>query len=243
MVGQTLTVKGKPYRYYRCHHVYDKNTGHSCSARYVRGDDLEQAVWTEVKRVLGNPGVVLQELRRGVDNNVTVGEVAKLEGQLTVLEGRQRRLVHLYSLGSVSEEVIQKETEEIALEHTTLQQRLIKIKRPDPLDCLQIDPALLERVCAGVSEWLNQASETDRVLALEALQVNVEATKESAVINGVLPMEPPKFIDSEHTSRCSFNGESVHHVSRRCSQVCLPQSHQWTSQSYAQANIHADRKS
>ena len=75
------------------------------------------------------------------------------------------------------------------------------------LDCSRIYSAMLNRVCAGVSEWLDQASESDRVLALGALQVSVEATKDSAMISGVLPMERPKFIDSEHTSRCSFSGD------------------------------------
>ena len=64
MVGQTLASKGKPYRYYRCRHVYDKNTGHECSARYIRCERLEDAVWKEVERVLANPDVVLLELQR-----------------------------------------------------------------------------------------------------------------------------------------------------------------------------------
>lgn len=67
MVGQTLTVKGSPYRYYRCRHVYDKNTNGSCTARYIRGEALEQAVWGEVKRVLAAPAIVLQEWQHAHD--------------------------------------------------------------------------------------------------------------------------------------------------------------------------------
>ena len=44
MVGQTLTVSTKPYQYYRCRHVYDKNTSRTCTARYVDGSRLEEAV-------------------------------------------------------------------------------------------------------------------------------------------------------------------------------------------------------
>ena len=59
MVGQTLTVSTKPYRYYRCRHVYDKNTSRTCTARYVDGPRLEEAVWAEMKRVPTNPDIVL----------------------------------------------------------------------------------------------------------------------------------------------------------------------------------------
>ena len=45
MVGQTLTVSAKPYQYYRCRHVYDKNTSRTCTARYVDGPRLEEAIW------------------------------------------------------------------------------------------------------------------------------------------------------------------------------------------------------
>ena len=64
MVGQTLTVSARPYQYYRCRHVYDKNTSRTCTARYVDGPRLEEAVWAEMKRVLTNPDIVLQELKR-----------------------------------------------------------------------------------------------------------------------------------------------------------------------------------
>ena len=64
MVGQTLTVSTRPYKYYRCRHVYDKNTSRTCTARYVDGGRLEEAVWAEMKRVLTNPDIVLQELKR-----------------------------------------------------------------------------------------------------------------------------------------------------------------------------------
>ena len=50
MVGQTLTSNHKPYKYYRCRHIYDNNTGHAGSEKYVRGDRLEGGVWSEVRR-------------------------------------------------------------------------------------------------------------------------------------------------------------------------------------------------
>ena len=101
MVGQTLASKGYPYRYYRCRHAYDKNTGHDCSARYIRCERLEDTVWKEVGRVLTNPDVILHELRRQPKVKVDASEVGRLESALTSLKEQESRLVHLYTLGEV----------------------------------------------------------------------------------------------------------------------------------------------
>jgi hypothetical protein len=41
MVGQTLTVKDKPYPYYRCRFAYDRLSGRRCDGRYVS----EPSIW------------------------------------------------------------------------------------------------------------------------------------------------------------------------------------------------------
>ena len=101
MVGQTLMVKKRSYRYYRCRHIYDNNLVRHCSARYVRGNSLEDAVWQEVKRALTDPTVVLQELETRAKTTIDHDEIAKLHGELDSLREREKRLVKLYSLGTV----------------------------------------------------------------------------------------------------------------------------------------------
>ena len=119
-----MTTKGRPYRYYRCHHVYDKNTSRTCTARYVRGDKLESAVWEEVGRVLADPAVVLQELENQAGLQTDVEQIGHLEGEIKALGEREERLVKLYTLGTISEQTVQKQLEEISRERTALNQRL-----------------------------------------------------------------------------------------------------------------------
>ena len=85
MVGQTLTVKGRSFQYYRCRHVYDKNTNRSCTARYVRGDKLESAIWEEVERVLSDPAVVLQELENRAELQTDVTQITRLGDDIASL--------------------------------------------------------------------------------------------------------------------------------------------------------------
>ncbi len=111
MVGQTFSSKGKPYRYYRCRHAY---SGSECAARYLRGERLEDAVWREVKRVLTNPELVLHELRRLAEEKVDESEVSRLKAVLADLQEREKRLVHLYTLGEFKEETLRTESVDIA---------------------------------------------------------------------------------------------------------------------------------
>jgi site-specific DNA recombinase len=171
MVGQTLTVKGTPFRYYRCRHVYDKNTSRTCSARYVRGPELEQAVWDEVRRVLANPAIVVQELEAQHRHAVDATEVTRLERQVASLVEREKRLVRLYGLGEVDEAVVREELAAARRDRALIEAKLRGMQRPNPLEGSGIDEGQLARTCSAVTRWLDSAGEEDRVLALEALQV------------------------------------------------------------------------
>jgi hypothetical protein len=213
LVGQTLTVKQRPFKYYRCRHAYDKNTGHECSARYIRGNRLEQVVWNEVKGVLENPIVVLQELERRVEQDMDQDEIANVESELAKLTEREKRLVRLYTLGTVDEKAIKIESEEIGRERCVLEQKLSSMQQPVLMAGRNIDQEMLTQVCASVAHWLEEADESEQILALEALQIAVETTNNLAVVSGVLPIEAPQFIVSEQSCPCLYSGEYKQRVS------------------------------
>ena len=62
-----------------------------------------------------------------------------------------------------------------------------------------VDAGGLQRVCAGVVDWVDQAGNEDRRLVLEALQVSISATKGAATLSGVLPTDTPGFIIDEQS--------------------------------------------
>jgi site-specific DNA recombinase len=195
--------------YYRCRHAYDKNTGHQCSARYVRGDRLELAVWEEVKRVLANPIVVLQELERRVEKNADQNEITSIESELANLVEREKKLVRLYTLGTLDEQVIKTESEEIGHERSLLEQKLSSLRQQVFMAGLPIDQKLLAQVCASIAHWLEEADKSDQILALEALQVAVEATRDLVIVSGVLPTEKPGFIIREQSCPCLSSGDEL----------------------------------
>lgn len=98
MIGQTLTSKGKPDRYYRCRHSYVKNSGRQCEARFVSAEQMEAHLWDAVRAVLSEPSRVLADGAR----LACPPPVAHDDGSraaLTKLQDRERRLVHLLAVG------------------------------------------------------------------------------------------------------------------------------------------------
>ena len=80
-----------------------------------------------------------------------------------------------------------------------LEEQLRDMQRPVGFNIDGLDSDQLKRVCAGVAEWLARADDSERTLALEALQIDVEATKEEATVTGALPVVPPEFVTIEQT--------------------------------------------
>jgi len=209
MVGQTLTVRTKPYQYYRCRHVYDKNTSRTCTARYVDRPRLEKAVWAEMKRVLTNPDIVLQELKRVASEDTHDDQGEQLEQALADLASQEKRLVDLYTVGGITAAAVREKSADLSKRRKVLEAQRASVQVTPKPSFKDVDADGLQRVCAAVADWVDQADEKDRRLALEALQVSISATKGAATMSGVLPTDTPGFITDEQSSRCSYNGDQI----------------------------------
>lgn len=214
MVGQTLKAKGRPYKYYRCRHIYDPNVSWKCTAKYIPAEKLEQGMWREVSRVLSQPAVVLQEFEvQNAAPHENSGEIDQLVREIAGLVEREKRLVRLFSLGEVDEDMVREEIAGLRRQRGVLEERLKGMQRTTPTVGFTLgngfDPILLERACNLVAGWLEGADDADRRTALEALQVAIVATREGATVTGVLPVEPHKFITADGSCQCSFNGDKL----------------------------------
>jgi len=179
MVGQTMTSKGREYRYYGCGHMYDRRTGHDCSARYVRAEQLEAALWREVRTVLADPAVVLHELTRQHDTEADPRELEAITERLASLTERERRLVTLFSFGEVDEQLIREQIAD-AYESRTAPRVRESAKSP------AIAP---ERLFIADDEWMD-------VLSTRRMTVIHNASQDEARGSAV-----PRFAESSRPSR------------------------------------------
>jgi hypothetical protein len=113
--------------------------------------------------------------------------------------------MRLCALGEFDEATIREEQATLRRQRSMIENWLQALRPPTPVvGC--IDERALTRACATVGRWLDEASYEDCVLALDALQVAVQATKGQASMAGVLPQDPPSFLTEEESCRCSSSG-------------------------------------
>jgi hypothetical protein len=137
--------------------------------------------------------LVLQELEHASAADDDAAGVENLKAEIASLRDREKRMVKLFSFGEVDETYVRDEIATLRQQRTVLEGQLISLHRPAALHPSLLDTALLEAACAAVAEWLDCAGEQDQQLALEALQIAVVATRESATVAGVLPETTPEF--------------------------------------------------
>jgi site-specific DNA recombinase len=209
MVGQTMSSKGREYRYYGCRHINDRRTGTDCSSRYVRADDLERGLWHEVREVLAHPAVVLNELQNSQQPDADAEEIEAIETRLASLVAREKRLVTLFSFGEVDEQVVRDQIAGLRREQTVLNDRLRSLRPILQTEPQAIDEARLTRTRQAVGRWLDQADDEKKGLVLEALQISVVGTREQATVSGIIPLDLPESFILQRASAATRGGTAV----------------------------------
>ncbi|MBI4213801.1 MAG: hypothetical protein HY534_05760 [Chloroflexi bacterium] len=148
-------------------------------------------MWSEIRRILSDPQVVVKELLEVERRAESDGEdSAEIERELETIKDRERRLVKLFTVGDVDEGLIREQSAVLKRQRKLLEDRLSSAsRRTNPLGGL--DTTALSETCSAVADWLDRADEEQSVLALEALQVGIVATREEATIRGFLPLQLP----------------------------------------------------
>lgn len=201
MVGHTMGSGSYRTQYYGCTHANNPTTKDRCGSRQVRLDRLEPAIWYEAGRVLTDPETVVRELRQqSAGPEQDQGERKRIEREIAKLGEREKRLVRLFTYGEIDEQFIHEEGAVLKKQKQGLEERL-RCLHPQPATIpYDLDAGTLSAACAAVSEWLARATDDDRRLVLEALQITVVASRERAVVTGVLPSEPQTLLISTRAS-------------------------------------------
>ena len=124
--------------------------------------------------------------------------------ELEQVEERQRRLAKLYVEGSIPEEILSVESEQLNRRRSILEteRRGLVPSTPQAINLDQLNQILPE-VTARLRTWVLEASEEDMGLILRALAVQVKASWEEVQIEGVVPVlesEPDDLVTIVQTS-------------------------------------------
>lgn len=185
MTGQALG--GGRWVYYRCRNSFASNAVVKCDARYIRKDDLEESVLTQLITVLTDPERLAEEARRffGEDGQHSVLE--DLTQAIRRVEEKQKRLAHMFVEGTMPEEILHTEAEQLRTQREELERKALNARR-GASPSHETVVAQLPLIAEHIRLWAQTAEGEDFDLLLRALDVHVFASRERAVIEASVPI-------------------------------------------------------
>jgi site-specific DNA recombinase len=190
MVGTTLNKK---YKYYRCSATYATAARPKhCSAKYVRGNRLEDAVWNAVQEVLENPSVVLSELRRLQNSEETAlgEEMERLRKEIRKCRDQEQRLIKLYQFGEVDDGWIKSQSGPVKMMRERFEEELARLdSQMLTVTDLRAKEESMRKYCARVAANISEFDFDEKRLALQSLQIKASATETQVFVKGILGVD------------------------------------------------------
>ena len=108
--------------------------------------------------------------------------------ELGAVEAQQRKLVRLYTSEALPDDVLNEESERLnrARQRLERERQNLEMSQASAIDIDQLARDLPSTV-ARLQKWVLQASGEDTGLLLRALQVQIRASDEQVVLEGILP--------------------------------------------------------
>ena len=135
-----------------------------------------------------------------------VGESGSInvEKELEKIKAQQRRLADLYINGALPQNILEAKSEELNQNRLRLEEanKALSAPRPKGLD-LDFLASTLPDAAARIKEWVLEASEDDMELILEALHIQVSASRGEVQIEGCIPVLVPEGEDLVTIARTS----------------------------------------
>ncbi len=191
LIGSCL---GHKYRYYHCRATYPTSVSKpTCHAGYIRADGIEELVWSEVRKVIENPSVILTQLKRKAkkpsSRNIEK-EIADAKKTVEKCSKREERLLTLFEVDSITREELVERVNKVKTEKATAEQKLSQLmsikKETIDIDSLEAE---VKQYCQQVKDSLDICSFINKRIALDVLQVEVIATPEKYDVRIAVPLE------------------------------------------------------
>jgi hypothetical protein len=123
--------------YYRCNGAHSPSVyltpDRKCQAKAIRGDELEQQVWSDIEMFLRNPGPVLQQLHSRLESDAkgtekTRQQITRLESLLAKKAEERNRVVGLFRRGRLDDKALDQQMDEIGKEEISLELQLEELR-------------------------------------------------------------------------------------------------------------------
>ena len=186
-----VPIHGKPY--YRCSGRSRLVVATPCRSRSVNAGWLWELVWAQIASSLRDPDLLLTELERAQDTGENVthleGQIQRLGKQLMGYDESLDRYLRMYGAGLYSFDRLEREVNRVKADQAKVETEKRRIEnRVAEARQSRLDAQGVERALDMMATSIDAASEDDKNLALEALDIKVWVDTDSVRIEGFLPV-------------------------------------------------------
>ncbi len=166
-----------PRRYYHCHGLSRRL--HCRERPYIRAERLEDLVWSEVKRVLQNPALIVAGIEALGDREGSLAEeIAKTERELRNVQMEEDRAIRLYVAAKITEE-------QLDLQRKFITERLESLRaKVDDYRAREASGATKRELTEAVLAWANGVGEGLDTLSPEQRKEVLRMVVEEVTVDG-----------------------------------------------------------
>ncbi len=176
----------------------------------IKSGVIDDAVWSEIKRLLQSPQVIIDAMQQEINHSETAKTVICnrleiAEHQLATLADQRKRLLDLYLNGDVPKNLLDDKMAELKQTSSKFEEEIVSLH--DQLEAYSptlTDVTQVQKFCAQLQGELDDFTFEDRQAVIDMLNVTALVTKDEhgirLVLSGYFPDVETDAIDRE-TSR------------------------------------------
>ncbi len=187
------------YPYYGCVGKRKRITPIPCDNKQYATTRLEDLVWAEVEKVLAQPEIIISELDRAKEGYAEKVLEKELDRINIVLDNRTKQKDRIWKAFAITgDEVkfkqeiseVDKEIKGLEIQKSDTEKQIIANEE------LVLNAGSIEDTCAALSRKIKSLDFNDKKLALQALQVRVLVDGDSIIINGAIPVDVGRTVNT-----------------------------------------------
>ncbi len=182
--------------YYRCSNRYKTFPfPRTCNESMIKASRLDSLVWQTVSETLGNPEMILEEIRKSQEEAKNENSAEEMFSYLNAdeerLGNRKQKIIHAYSEDLINMEELKTAMKEIRNEEARLAREKERLKSQiASAKDKTLKAENLKNICAIVSENMQNISFEEKQKVLRILIEEIVLKNGNLSIKCALPLEP-----------------------------------------------------
>jgi len=191
------TTEGRSY--YCCSSKSGNNRPKICSSKNVRGDKLEAVVWESVSRLLSQPELIIEQVKKRGQANPGAYLEANLDRVSSGLERKKvevDRMLDAYKIGAIDLQTLKQKMDEIKNEEAQLNEEKLRLERElREARAQELNEEKLYQFCRNLPVTLANLNFEDKRQVLREVIEKIIVNGNDITIYGIIPLPEEKAKD------------------------------------------------